>query len=255
MKVDKDDAKYAVIQAFRFANNFRFALFIGESGALALAVYALMRPDTGIGIWAGIVVAISLLIHASLEVWNFRRSKKPPRYIYERDFLMRAFDEAVGRGILLFAHQSGRMLVIHPPPVFCAHSSKHEDSFQTFERSDWRTMREQMINLGTPAAIQSTKSGSLIFTHGQPGEVGYLWRWNPMTCLAEVYEHNENSILPPGYYISDSENPRWTYYPLAGTTYSADTIATIARAADFDVHKTIAALRAMDTSRSGGQTK
>ena len=254
MTVDRRDAKYALLQGLRFANNFRFALFFGESGALALALYAVVHPDSGIGMWTGVVVAISLLIHAGLEVWNFLRSKKPPRYVYERDFLMRAFHEAVGRGILFFAHQSGRMLAIQPPPVFCAHSSKHEDCCQTFERTDWRTMREQMISLGTPAAIQSTQNGSLTFTRGQTGEVGYLWRWNPMTCLAEVYEHNENSLLPPGYYISDLENPRWTYYPLAGTTYSADTIATIARASNYDVHATIAALRAMESSSGEGKT-
>ena len=248
MKVNKADTKYMVIRGLRFANNFRFALLFGESAALALAVYAVMRPGSGIGIWVTIVVAVSLIIHASLEVLNFHGLKKPPRYIYERDFLMRAFDGAVGRGILVFAHQDGRMLAIQPPPAFCTHNSKHKDCFQTFERSDWRTMREQMISLGIPAAIQSTKNGSLTFTQGQPGEVGYLWRWNPMTCLAEVYEHNENSLLPPGYYISDSENPRWTHYPLVGTIYSADTIATIARASGYDVHKTIAALRAMDTS-------
>ena len=240
------DAKYAIIQILRFANNFRLALIVGESGALALATYALLRPNSGVGVWAAMVVAGSLLLHAGLEVWNFQRSKKQPRYTHDRDFLKRAFDEAEGRGFLFFAHEDGRMLVLQPPPVFCSHGEAHKDDLRTFRRSDWKTMREELIALGSPSAIQSTKRGSLTFTRGQPGEVGYLWRWNSIFCLAEVYEHNENSLLPPGFYISDIENPRWTYYPLAGSTYSADTIALIARVSGYNVQETIDALRKMD---------
>jgi hypothetical protein len=54
--------------------------------------------------------------------------------MYDRDFMVRAFDEAIARGILFFTHQDGRMLVIEPPPVFCSHGSQHNDDFQTFEK-------------------------------------------------------------------------------------------------------------------------
>jgi hypothetical protein len=174
--------------------------------------------------------------------------------MYDRDFMVRAFDEAIARGILFFTHQDGRMLVIEPPPVFCSHGSQHNDDFQTFEKKDWRSMRQSMIGPDGLAAIQSTKYGALTISRGQPGEAGYLWRWNSLRCLAEVYQHNEDSLLPPGYYITDTENPRWTYYPLAGSTHSADVMAMIFRASGYDVRVTINALRDMESSNEKTQT-
>ena len=247
MQLNKTDAAYAVVQTLRFANNFRLALILGETGALTLAVYALLKTEGQIGIWAGMVVASSLLVHAALEVWNYRRSRKATRYIFDRDFLLRAFEEAAGRGILFFAHQNGRMLVIQPPPVFCAHGGQHNDDFETFEKRGWRAMRQGMIGLEGLAAIQSTKRGALTISRGEPGEAGHLWRWNSLRCMAEVYQHNEDSVLPPGYYITDLDNPRWTYYPLAGSSRSADVLAMLLRVSGYDLRATIDALKTMDS--------
>ena len=83
MKISPADAKYSTVRAFRFLNDYRFALLSGEILALGVAVYALLHPDTTAVIWVTVIVAISLLIHAGLEVWNLRRSRMPVRYLFD----------------------------------------------------------------------------------------------------------------------------------------------------------------------------